>query len=60
MEEAVDLLRHDPDRRDSLFQRSVESEKQKADRLKKSFDDLLRRTNETPDTGRPLRPMDLD
>ena len=60
MDEAVQLLKQDPERRENLFTQSLESEKMKADRLKKSFDDLLRRAKDTPDASRPLRDMDLD
>ncbi len=60
MDEAVQRLKQDPNRRESLFSQSLETEKTKADRLKKSFDDLLRRTGESPDTSRPVRDLDLD
>ncbi|MBK8871999.1 MAG: hypothetical protein KBG07_03270 [Elusimicrobia bacterium] len=60
MDEAVERMKKDPDRRESLFAQSVESEKNKADRLKKSFEDLLRRTGDSPDSARPVRDMDLD
>lgn len=60
MDEAVEQMKLDPNRRETLFSQSVESEKNKADRLKKSFDDLLRRANETPDGSRPVRDLDLD
>jgi hypothetical protein len=60
MDEAVQLLKKDPERRENLFTQSLESEKMKADRLKKSFDDLLRRAKDEPDAPRPVRDMDLD
>jgi hypothetical protein len=60
MDEAVQLLKKDPERRENLFAQSLESEKTKADRLKKSFEDLLRRAQDEPDDTRPLRDMDLD
>jgi hypothetical protein len=60
MDEAVQWLKKDPERRENLFTQSLESEKMKADRLKKSFDDLLRRAKDDPDAPRPVRDMDLD
>jgi hypothetical protein len=60
MDEAVQRLKKDPERRETLFTQSVESEKMKAERLKKSFDDLLRRAKDDPDSPRPVREMDLD
>ncbi len=60
MDEAVQLLKKDPERRETLFTQSVESEKMKAERLKKSFDDLLRRAKDEPDSARPVRDLDLD
>ena len=60
MDEAVQALKQDPERREDLFRKSVESEKAKADRLKKSFNDLLNRAKDEPPPERPLRDMDLD
>ncbi|MBL8022950.1 MAG: hypothetical protein JNK54_01515 [Elusimicrobia bacterium] len=60
MDEAVQLLKKDPERRENLFAQSLESEKTKADRLKKSFEDLLRKAQDEPDGARPVRDMDLD
>jgi hypothetical protein len=60
MDEAVQSLKKDPERRENLFNQSLESEKMKADRLKKSFEDLLRRAKDEPDSPRPVRDMDLD
>jgi Mrp family chromosome partitioning ATPase len=48
------VLKQDPERRENLFSQSLESEKMKADRLKKSFDDLLRRTGEIAGRSRPV------
>ncbi len=60
MDEAVHLLQQDPQRRESLFQQSIESEKSKTDRLKKSFEDLLRRAKDEPEAKPPIRDLDLD
>jgi hypothetical protein len=60
MDTAVQALKQDPQRRAGLFKEAIESEKSKADRLKKSFNDLLHRAKEEPDSVRPLRDMDLD
>lgn len=60
MDEAVQWLKKDPERRENLFTQSLESEKMKADRLNKSFEDLLRRAKDEPNSSRPVRDMDLD
>ena len=60
MDESVQLLKKDPERRENLSTQSLESEKMKTDRLKKSFEDLLRRAKDEPDAPRPVRDMDLD
>ncbi len=57
--EAARALQKDAERREGLFKKSVESEKTKADKLKKSFDDLLNRAKDEP-LERPTRDMDLD
>lgn len=59
LEDAARALKKDPDRRQELFQKSVDSEKSKGDKLKKSFDDLLKRAQQEP-LERPTRDMDLD
>ncbi len=60
LDEGVVAVKKDPERRAGLFQQSLESEKSKADRLKKSFNDLLKRAQDEPDSERPVREIDLD
>ncbi len=60
LDEGVAVVKKDPERRAGLFAQSLESEKSKADRLKKSFNDLLQKAKDDPDAPRPLRDMDLD
>jgi hypothetical protein len=46
-------------RRESLFQQSIENQKNSADLLEKKFQEAVKRAKETPDTGKPLRDIDL-
>ncbi|HMU75416.1 MAG TPA: hypothetical protein PKB12_03325 [Elusimicrobiota bacterium] len=57
--EAARALQKDPERREELFKQSLETEKNKGDKLKKSFNDLFKRAAEEP-LERPTRDMDLD
>jgi hypothetical protein len=59
-EEAAQAMKDQESRKESLFQQSVEAERNKADILEKKFQESIRRAKETPDTGRPLRDFDLD
>lgn len=52
---------HEADeRRESLFRQAQEAEKNKEDVFNKRFAEALKKAQETPDTGRPLREFDLD
>ena len=57
---AAKALKEQDSRRESLFQQSVEAERNKADLLEKKFQEAIRKAKETPDTGKPLRDFDLD
>jgi hypothetical protein len=59
-EAAAKALRDQDTRRESLFQQSVEAEKNKADLLEKKFQEAMRKAKETPDSGKPFRDFDLD
>ena len=59
-ESAAKAMREQDTRRESLFQQSVEAEKNKADLLEKKFQEAIRKAKETPDTGKPFRDFDLD
>ena len=58
-EEATRAMRDQDSRRESLFQQSVQNEKNKADLLEKKFQEAMKKAKETPDTGKPLRDIDL-
>ena len=60
MEAAAKAMREQDGRRESLFRQSVEAEKNKADVLEKKFQEAMKKAKETPDTGRPIRDIDLD
>ena len=57
-EEAARAMREQEGRKESLFQQSVEAERNKADLLEKKFQDAIKRAKETPDT-KPIRDIDL-
>ena len=59
LEAAAVSMREQDSRRESLFQQSVEAEKNKSDILEKKFQEAVKRAKETPDTGKPLRDIDL-
>jgi len=60
LDEAGKAMREQEGRRDSIFRQSVEAEKQRGDLLEKKFQEAIRRAKESPDTGRPIRDIDLD
>jgi hypothetical protein len=60
MEEAARAMKERDSRKESIFQQSVEAQKNQADLLEKKFQEALRKAKETPDTGKPLRDFDLD
>ncbi len=58
--EAAARAMHEQDtRKESLFQQSVQAEKNKADLLEKKFAEAVKRAKEAPDTPR-IRDIDLD
>jgi hypothetical protein len=57
--EAQRILAAEAERRESIFQQSVEAEKSRSDVLSKRFEEALRRAHEEPIT-RPKRDFDLD
>jgi|SRR5580658_3703416 ribulose kinase len=60
MEAAAKSMREQDSRRDSIFQQSVEAQKHASDLMEKKFQEALKKAKETPDTGRPIRDIDLD
>jgi hypothetical protein len=60
MEAAAKAMREQDSRRESIFQQSVEAQKNAASLLEKKFQEALKKAKETPDTGKPIRDFDLD
>lgn len=59
LSEAQRILAAEADRREALFQQSVESEKGRGDALSRRFEEALRQANQEPIT-KPTRDFDLD
>jgi hypothetical protein len=57
---ATKALREADARRDSIFQQSVDAQKNKDDVLAKKFAEAMKKAKEEPMTERPLRDFDLD
>ncbi len=61
MEEAARAMRERDVRKESIFQQSVEAERNKADLLEKKFAEAVKKAKEAPDLSKPfLRDFDLD
>jgi len=60
IEEAARAMKEQDNRRDSIFRQSVEAQKHASDLLEKKFQEAVKKAKETPDTGRPIREIDLD
>ena len=60
IEDAARAMKEQDSRRDSIFRQSIEAQKNAADLLEKKFQEAVKKAKETPDTGRPLREIDLD
>ena len=56
----VAKLKGEDARREEVFQKQFEAEKAHGKVLEKKFDELFKRAKETPDSGRPMRDIDLD
>ena len=59
LETAAKAMREQDERKESIFRQSVEAQKHQADLLEKKFQEAVKRAKETPDTGKPLRDIDL-
>ncbi len=59
LSEAQRILAAEADRREAIFQQSVESEKGRGDALSRRFEEALRQANQEPIT-KPTRDFDLD
>ena len=60
LDAAAKAMHEQDSRKESLFRQSVEAEKNKASVLEKKFQEAMKRAKETPDTGKPIRDIDLD
>jgi hypothetical protein len=59
LEEAARVMREQDSRKESLFQQSVQAQKNSADVLEKKFQEAMKRAKETPDQPH-IRDFDLD
>jgi hypothetical protein len=59
LDHAAQLVDQERQRREAVFQRSVESEKTRGDALSRRFEEALRQAREEPVT-KPTRDFDLD
>ena len=60
MEAAAKAMREQDSRRESIFQQSVEAQKNASSLLEKKFQEAVKKAKESPDTGKPIRDFDLD
>src|SRR5689334_12553016 len=56
----VEKLKGAGARRDEVFRKNFEAEKQHGQVLSKKFDELFKRAKENPDSTPPIRDFDLD
>jgi|SRR5512147_3353425 ribulose kinase len=59
LEDAARAMKEQDSRKESLFQQSVQAQKNSADLLEKKFQEAMKRAKETPDTPH-IRDFDLD
>ena len=59
LSEAQRILAEEAERREAIFQQSVEAEKTRGDALSKRFEEALRQAREEP-VSKPQRDFDLD
>jgi len=60
IEEAARAMKEQDNRRESIFRQSVEAQKHASDWLEKKFQEAVKKAKESPDTGKPIRDIDLD
>ena len=58
--EAAKALREADARRNSIFEQSMDAQRNKDDVLEKKFAEAVKKAKETPLTEKPLREFDLD
>lgn len=59
LNDAQRILAKEAERREAIFQQSVEAEKGRGDALSKRFDEALRQAKQEP-VSKPVRDFDLD
>ncbi len=59
LNDAVQLLQKEAERREAMFRQSAEDEKVKSDLLDRKFREAFEKTKDQP-TGPPIRDFDLD
>lgn len=60
LNEAVQKLKGEAGRRDEVFRKSFETEKNQGSVLNRKFDELLKQAKENPEFGKKPRDFDLD
>ena len=60
IEAAAKAMKEQDSRRESIFRQSVEAQKHASDLLEKKCQEALKKANESPDTGKPIRDWDLE
>jgi hypothetical protein len=60
MEAAAKAMREQDNRRESIFQQSMEAQKNASSLLEKKFQEAVKKAKESPDTGKPIRDFDLE
>ncbi len=59
LNDAQGILAREAQRREAIFQQSVDNEKTRGDSLSKRFDEALKQANQEP-VSKPMRDFDLD
>jgi len=60
LQEAVQKLKGESARRDEVFQKNLAAHRSQQEVLAKKFDELFKKAKESPDSGKPVRDIDLD
>ena len=60
LEAAARAMKDQDSRKESIFRQSVEAQKNASNLLDKKFQEAVRKAKESPDTGKPIRDIDLD
>jgi len=60
LHEAVQKLKGEAGRRDEVFRKSIETEKNQGSVLNRKFDELLKQAKSDPEFGKKPRDFDLD